>query len=449
MSIQLPKNTKMLSPSFTYGVATAAFQIEGANTKDGRLESIWDRFCKQPNTVKNNDDGSIACDHYHLWQDDIKLIQSLGVDAYRLSIAWPRVIQLDGSLNLLGVRFYKELLKALKDANIKTFVTLYHWDLPQHLEDRGGWLNRDTCYKFRDYADLISQELNQYVDSWATFNEPFCAAILGYELGIHAPGLSEPKYGRQAAHHILLAHGLALPVLRKNAPSAQVGIVLNMNRSYAASESSEDQFAGLMRDNLDNQFFIEPLIKGQYPNILQVVAPNYLPAMVLEGDMEIISQPIDFLGLNYYTCNHNAFDAENFFLNVKNSNEVEYTDIGWEIAPHAFEELLVNLNQQYKLPPIIITENGAACADTFINGEVNDEQRVRYLNDHLNAIHNAIEAGVNIQGYFAWSLMDNFEWAEGYSKRFGLVHVDYRTQKRTIKLSGKAYQTFLKNRKPV
>ncbi|WP_206696889.1 GH1 family beta-glucosidase [Marinomonas algicola] len=446
MSIQLPENTKMLASSFTYGVATAAFQIEGANTEDGRLESIWDRFCNQPNAVKNNDDGRIACDHYHLWEDDIKLIQSLGVDAYRLSIAWPRVIQLDGQLNPLGVRFYQEILKALKQANIKTFVTLYHWDLPQHLEDQGGWLNRDTCYKFRDYANLISQALNQYVDSWATFNEPFCAAILGYELGIHAPGLSDPKYGRQAAHHILLAHGLALPVLRKNAPSAQVGIVLNMNRSYAASESSEDQFAGLMRETLDNQFFIEPLMKGQYPNILQVVAPHYLPAMVLEGDMDIISQPIDFLGLNYYTCNHNAFDAEHFFLNVKNSNEVEYTDIGWEVAPHAFKELLINLHQQYELPPIIITENGAACVDTLINGEVNDEQRVRYLNAHLNAIHNAIEAGVNIQGYFAWSLMDNFEWAEGYSKRFGLVHVDYQTQKRTIKRSGKAYQAFLKAR---
>ena len=446
VSIKLPKDSPMLTSSFTYGVATAAFQIEGANTEDGRLESIWDRFCQQPNKVKNQDNGSVACDHYHLWEEDVKLIQSLGVDAYRLSIAWPRVIQQDGTINPLGVRFYKLLLNALRDVGIKTFVTLYHWDLPQHLEDNGGWLNRDTCYRFRDYADLISQELSDYVDSWATFNEPFCAAILGYELGIHAPGLNHPRYGRQAAHHILLAHGLALPVLRKNAPHAQIGIVLNMNRSYAASEKSEDQFAGLMRETLDNQFFIEPLMTGQYPQVLKLIAPEYLPAMILEEDMQIISQPIDFLGLNYYTCNHNAFDAKYLFKNVRNKKTVEYTDIGWEVAPHAFEELLINLNQQYRLPPIFITENGAACADVLSNGEVNDEQRVHYLNDHLNAVHNAITAGVDIRGYFAWSLMDNFEWAEGYSKRFGLVYVDYQTQKRTMKRSGKAYQKFLNDR---
>ncbi len=447
MSIKLPQTSLMLASTFTYGVATAAFQIEGANNTDGRLESIWDRFCKQPGKVKNSDDGSLACDHYNLWQEDIQLIQSLSVDAYRLSISWPRVIKQNGTINPLGVRFYKQLLSALKEAKIQTFVTLYHWDLPQHLEDRGGWLNRENSFKFREYADLISTELADYVDSWATFNEPFCAAILGYEQGIHAPGLAEPKYGRQAAHHILLAHGLALPVLRKNAPNAQVGIVLNMNKSYAASEKAEDLFAELMRETLDNQFFIEPLIKAQYPQILKTAAPEYLPAMVLEGDMEIISQPIDFLGLNYYTCNHNAFHPTDLFSNVKNSQEVEYTDIDWEVAPHAFEELLINLHKQYDLPPIYITENGAACADTLVNDEVDDEQRVRYLHDHINAVNNAIDAGVDIRGYFAWSLMDNFEWAEGYSKRFGLVYVDYTTQKRTIKRSGKAYRDFLLNRK--
>ncbi|MFT2110377.1 GH1 family beta-glucosidase [Marinomonas sp. 2405UD68-3] len=446
MSIKLPQDSHMLTPSFIYGVATAAFQIEGANNIDGRLESIWDRFCQQPNKVKNNDDGSIACDHYNLWQEDIQLIQSLGVDAYRLSISWPRVIQQDGTLNPLGVRFYEQILTALRNANIKTFVTLYHWDLPQHLEDKGGWLNRETSYKFRDYTHLITTELAEYVDSWATFNEPFCAAILGYELGIHAPGLTEPKYGRQAAHHILLAHGLALPILRQNVPNAQIGIVLNMNKSYAASAKAEDLFAELMRETLDNQFFIEPLMKGQYPQILNTVAPEYVPAMILEGDMEIISQPIDFLGLNYYTCNHNKFHTSNLFSNVKNTQEVEYTDIGWEIAPHAFEELLVNLNKQYDLPPLYITENGVACADTLINGVVDDEQRIRYLHDHINAVNNAIDAGVDIRGYFAWSLMDNFEWAEGYSKRFGLVYIDYQTQKRTIKRSGKAYRDFLLNR---
>lgn len=445
MSITLPSNSKMLTPDFIFGVATAAFQIEGAAKADNRLPSIWDTFCATPGKVKDMDNGDIACDHYHLWEQDIQLIKELGVDAYRLSIAWPRVMNEQGEANQAGLDFYRNLLKKLKAEGLTVFVTLYHWDLPQHLEDKGGWLNRETAYRFQQYADLVTTELADWVDSWATFNEPFCAAILGYELGIHAPGLTKPEYGRQAAHHILLAHGLALPIIRKNAPHSKVGIVLNMNRSYAASEKVEDQFACLLRETLDNQFFIEPLMKGQYPQLLKTVAPQYLPT-VLPGDMEIISQPIDFLGLNFYTCNHNAYDADSLFKNVQSSQDVEYTDIGWEIAPQAFTELLVTLHQQYELPPIYITENGAACDDHIIAGEINDEQRVRYLDGHLNAVHRAIDAGVDIRGYFAWSLMDNFEWAEGYSKRFGLTYVDYHTQQRTIKRSGYAYQAMLNAR---
>lgn len=446
MSITLPSNSKMLSSDFIFGVATASFQIEGATTADNRLTSIWDTFCATPGKVKGADNGEMACDHYHLWEQDIQLIKDLGVDAYRLSIAWPRVMDQNGEANQAGLDFYRALLTKLKAEGLNVFVTLYHWDLPQYLEDKGGWLNRETAYQFKRYADLVTSELSEWVDSWATFNEPFCAAILGYELGIHAPGLSKPEYGRQAAHHILLAHGLALPVIRKNAPKSQVGIVLNMNRSYAASEKAEDQFACLMRETLDNQFFIEPLLKGQYPQILKTVAPQYLPN-VLPGDMEIISRKMDFLGMNFYTCNHNAFDSENMFKDVKSSKTVEYTDIGWEIAPHAFTELLVSLHKQYTLPPMYITENGIACADNIIDGDINDDQRVRYLNGHLNAVHQAIETGVDIRGYFAWSLMDNFEWAEGYSKRFGLTYVDYNTQERTIKRSGYAYRDFLNNRK--
>lgn len=446
MSITLPPNSKMLTSDFIFGVATAAFQIEGATTADNRLPSIWDTFCATPGKVKNQDNGEIACDHYHLWEQDVELIKSLGVDAYRLSIAWPRVMNEKGEANEAGLNFYRNLLKKLKAEGITVFVTLYHWDLPQHLEDKGGWLNRETAFQFEKYADLVTSEFAEWVDSWATFNEPFCAAIVSYELGIHAPGLIKPQYGRQAAHHILLAHGLSLPTIRKNAPHTPVGIVLNMNKSYPASEKTEDQFACLMRDTLDNQFFIEPLMKGQYPQILKTVAPHYLPA-VLPGDMEIISREIDFLGMNFYTCNHNAYDAEELFKDVKNSEPVEYSDIGWEIAPHAFTELLVNLNKQYDLPPMFITENGAACADEIVDGNINDIQRVRYLNDHINAVNNAIESGVDIRGYFAWSLMDNFEWAEGYSKRFGLCYVDYETQKRTIKQSGHDYRALLNSRK--
>ena len=446
MSITLPPNSKMLTSDFIFGVATAAFQIEGATTADNRLPSIWDTFCATPGKVKNQDNGEVACDHYHLWEQDVELIKSLGVDAYRLSIAWPRVMNEKGEANEAGLNFYRNLLKKLKAEGITVFVTLYHWDLPQHLEDKGGWLNRETAFQFEKYADLVTSEFAEWVDSWATFNEPFCAAIVSYELGIHAPGLTKPQYGRQAAHHILLAHGLSLPTIRKNAPHTPVGIVLNMNKSYPASEKTEDQFACLMRDTLDNQFFIEPLMKGQYPQILKTVAPHYLPA-VLPGDMEIISREIDFLGMNFYTCNHNAYDAEELFKDVKNSEPAEYSDIGWEIAPHAFTELLVNLNKQYDLPPMFITENGAACADEIIDGNINDIQRVRYLNDHINAVNNAIESGVDIRGYFAWSLMDNFEWAEGYSKRFGLCYVDYETQKRTIKQSGHDYRALLNSRK--
>jgi len=446
MSITLPPNSKMLTSDFIFGVATAAFQIEGATTADNRLPSIWDTFCATPGKVKNQDNGEIACDHYHLWEQDVELIKSLGVDAYRLSIAWPRVMNEKGEANEAGLNFYRNLLKKLKAEGITVFVTLYHWDLPQHLEDKGGWLNRETAFQFEKYADLVTSEFAEWVDSWATFNEPFCAAIVSYELGIHAPGLIKPQYGRQAAHHILLAHGLSLPTIRKNAPHTPVGIVLNMNKSYPASEKTEDQFACLMRDTLDNQFFIEPLMKGQYPQILKTVAPHYLPA-VLPGDMEIISREIDFLGMNFYTCNHNTYDAEELFKDVKNSEPVEYSDIGWEIAPHAFTELLVNLNKQYDLPPMFITENGAACADEIVDGNINDIQRVRYLNDHINAVNNAIESGVDIRGYFAWSLMDNFEWAEGYSKRFGLCYVDYDTQKRTIKQSGHDYRALLNSRK--
>jgi len=239
MTISLPTNSKMLTKEFTFGVATASFQIEGANSTDGRLPCIWDTFCATPGKVLNGDNGSKACNHYNLWQEDVQLIKSLGVDAYRLSIAWPRLMDEKGQANEKGIEFYRNLLRSLKAQGLQTFVTLYHWDLPQYLEDRGGWLNRETAYRFVEYAELATKELGEWVDSWATFNEPFCAAILGYEYGIHAPGLTSPKYGRQAAHHILLAHGLALPVIRRNSPNSQVGIVLNMNRTYPASAKSE------------------------------------------------------------------------------------------------------------------------------------------------------------------------------------------------------------------
>jgi beta-glucosidase len=448
MPISLPIHSPLLNADFTFGVATAAFQIEGANQLDGRIESIWDKFCATPGKVLNGDDGSIACDHYHQWQEDITLIKSLGVDAYRLSIAWPRIMDQAGNTNPKGIAFYRNLLSQLKAHNIKTFVTLYHWDLPQHLEDEGGWLNRETAYKFRDYARVAATELGQWVDVWTTFNEPWCSSVLGYGEGIHAPGLKDHSKARQAGHHILLAHGLAMPVLKEICPDTLAGIVLNMSKSYPADDQPSSQMASLLAEALDNHFFIEPLLKGKYPDIIAALKPELIP-QVEAGDMAIIQGPIDYLGLNYYTCNHAKWQAGQGIKSIlKPETEVEYTHIGWEVNPDSLSELLINLHHQYSLPPIYITENGAACDDQMLAGQVNDEQRIRYLESHLNAIHNAIVKGVDIRGYFAWSLMDNFEWAEGYSKRFGLVHVDYQTQKRTLKASAKAYQALITSRAP-
>ncbi len=428
----------MLKKEFTYGVATASFQIEGGITN--RLPCIWDTFCDQPNTIIDSSNGEVACDHFNLWQQDIELIDSLGVDAYRLSISWPRVIKESGELNQEGVDFYTSILDALKAKNIKAYVTLYHWDLPQHLEDQGGWLNRDTAYKFSDYADKISQVFGDRVHAYATLNEPFCSAFLGYEAGIHAPGIKGKEFGKKAAHHLLLAHGLAMKVLAKNSPNTLNGIVLNFTPCYPESTSQADKNASNFADDYFNQWYIKPIYHGQYPEILQQLPIDHHPE-IKDGDMEIISHPTDFLGVNFYTrAIYKSCEKEHF---EQITPPEPTTDIGWEIYPQAFTELLVTLNNTYDLPPIYITENGAAMADKIIDDKVDDLDRVDYYHHHLNAVNNAIEQGVNVKGYFAWSLMDNFEWAEGYSKRFGIVYVDYQTQKRTIKASGYAYKELI------
>jgi len=432
----------MNSKDFTFGVATASFQIEGGI--DDRLPCIWDTFCATDGKIIDQSNGDIACDHFNKWHQDVDLIESLGVDAYRLSISWPRVIKRDGSLNQAGVDFYINLLDELKTRNIKTFVTLYHWDLPQHLEDKGGWLNRDTAYAFEHYVDLITKALGNRVDSYATLNEPFCSAYLGYEAGIHAPGIKGKEFGKKAAHHLLLAHGLAMQVLAKNSPNTQNGIVLNFTPAYAKTDSQADIIAAQKADDYFNQWYIKPIMDGAYPDLL-----NELPQVnhpdIHEGDFDIISTPLDFLGINYYTRAVYEADKSELFREVP-PKDVAITDIGWEIYPKGFSSLLISLNETYSLPPIYITENGAAMADSIVDNEVNDIDRIAYYQSHLNAVNDAIEQGVNIQGYFAWSLMDNFEWAEGYTKRFGIVYVDYQSQIRTIKASGFAYQNFINQR---
>ncbi len=439
--LSLPKNSTMLSADFIYGVATASFQIEGGANK--RLPCIWDTFCNIPNNVIDGSNGEVACDHFNLWQQDINLIESLGVDAYRLSISWPRVMTKSGEINPEGVNFYLNILDELQRKNIKAFVTLYHWDLPQHLEDNGGWLNRETAYKFRDYADLISQAFGNRVHSYATLNEPFCSSFLGYEIGTHAPGKVGKEYGRKAAHHLLLAHGLAMQVLTKNSPNSLNGIVLNFTPCYAESTSEADKKATQFADDYFNQWYIKPIYDGEYPAILKQLPAEHCPN-INEGDMEIISHPTDFLGVNFYTRAVYRADNKEHFLQIEPPEP--RTDIGWEIYPKALSELLISLNERYTLPAIYITENGAAMPDELINGSVVDLDRITYYQMHLNEVNDAIEHGVNIHGYFAWSLMDNFEWAEGYLKRFGIVHTDYSTQVRTVKSSGLAYKALISNR---
>lgn len=439
--LSLPPHSPLLSKNFLYGVATASFQIEGGS--QDRLPCIWDTFCDTPNKIVDNSNGYTACDHYNFWRDDIDLIESLGVDAYRLSISWPRVMTQEGKLNPVGVKFYTDILDELKRRNIKAFVTLYHWDLPQHLEDEGGWLNRHTAYAFEHYVNLITKAFGDRVHSYATLNEPFCSAFLGYEIGIHAPGKVGKEYGRKAAHHLLLAHGLAMSVLKQNSPNTLNGIVLNFTPCYSLTQSDEDLKATAFADDYLNQWYIKPIIDAQYPDIINQLPLNHQPE-ILEGDMELISQSIDYLGINFYTRQVYKAHPTDIYEPIAPTGPL--TDMGWEIYPQSFTDLLVSLNKTYTLPPIYITENGAAMPDTYNNGEVNDLDRLSYYNTHLNAVHNAIEQGVVIHGYFAWSLMDNFEWAEGYLKRFGIVYVDYKTQQRTIKNSGLAYKELISKR---
>ncbi|NMP04015.1 beta-glucosidase [Pseudoalteromonas arctica] len=439
--ISLPFNSPLLTKDFVYGVATASFQIEGGY--EHRLPCIWDTFCSTAGKIADNSHGHIACDHYNNWQQDIDLIESLGVDAYRLSISWPRVMTQDGKLNPVGVKFYTDILDELKRKNIKAFVTLYHWDLPQHLEDEGGWLNRKTAYAFEQYVELITNAFGTRVYSYATLNEPFCSAFLGYEIGIHAPGLVGKQYGKKAAHHLLLAHGLAMNVLNKTSPNTQNGIVLNFTPAYPLTDNQQDIDSAKYADDYLNQWYMKPIMDGKYPDIINQLPSDHLPD-IHPGDMELISQPIDYLGINFYTRQVYKAHPTDIYEPIAPTGPL--TDMGWEVYPQSFTDLLVSLNKTYTLPPIYITENGAAMPDTFNNGEVNDLDRLNYYNDHLNAVHNAIEQGVVIDGYFAWSLMDNFEWAEGYLKRFGIVYVDYKTQQRTIKNSGLAYKELISKR---
>ncbi|MBN1452146.1 MAG: beta-glucosidase [Anaerolineales bacterium] len=420
---------------FLWGAATAAYQIEGAWKEDGKGESIWDRFSHTPGKIANGDTGDTACDHYHRYQDDVALMQRLGLKAYRFSTAWTRVLPAGrGRINLPGLDFYDRLVDALCAANIEPFLTLYHWDLPYSLHEKGGWANRNTAYAFADYAALMVKRLGDRVTCWTTFNEPSVVMFDGYLVGEHAPGIQDPKTAYQVGHNLLLAHGLAVQAMRGIASHLEYGIVLNQWGQEPASDDPADIAAAQAAWDIREPLFLDAIFKGHYPPQIYDLVGDNMPA-VKDGDMAIIAQKLDYLGLNYYS--RNLFNAEGQIDPVPGS---EYTEMGWEVCAPALRRLLNKINNKYDLPPIYITENGAAFKDEVTpDGKVHDERRLDYLRQHFIQTRLAMQDGVDVRGYFVWSLLDNFEWAHGYTKRFGLIRVDYETQERIVKDSGEWY----------
>ena len=433
---------------FLWGAATAAYQIEGAASADGRGPSIWDTFCRTPGKVVNGDTGDVACDHYHRYRDDIELMADLGLKAYRFSIAWPRILpEGTGAVNKAGLDFYDRLVDALLAKDIEPFATLYHWDLPQPLQDRfGGWASRDIVEPFVHYADVISRRLGDRVHHWMTINEPWVAAFLGYAEGVHAPGIRDLRAAIKAAHNLLLSHGQTVPVLRANGDAnTRVGIVLNLNWVDAATDSAEDRAAAHRLDGYHNRWFLDPVFEGAYPADM-VELYDKLAAGALDvqpGDMDAIAAPLDFLGVNNYSRSVVAADEAAGWLGVWPVQPAgEYTEMGWEVCPEGLYKLLARVSRDYGPKAIYVTENGAAFRDELSpDGEVHDDRRLAYLKAYLAQAHRALQEGAPLRGYFVWSLLDNFEWAFGYTKRFGIVYVDYATQRRTVKQSGKWYAT--------
>ncbi|MET0977163.1 MAG: GH1 family beta-glucosidase [Leifsonia sp.] len=449
---------------FLFGTATAAYQIEGASHEDGRTDSIWDAFSRVPGAVINGDNGDVACDHYHRYRDDVALMKSLGLQTYRFSTSWARVRPDGGPVNAAGIDFYSRLVDELHGAGIKPWLTLYHWDLPQALEEKGGWANRDTAELFRDYALSVHDALGDRVDVWTTLNEPWCSSFLSYTGGAHAPGRQDVAAGLAAGHHLLLGHGLAVQALRERDPELELGITLNLTVAKPVDPTSAGDLDAARRiDGQFNRFFLDPIFRGSYADdLLADVGHLGLDAVVRDGDLDVIATPIDALGVNYYhgeyvsdrpaehplrgdaptdRATRSPFPAADGVYN--HPQGLPLTAMDWEVQPDGLRELLVRVHDDYTAAAgvrLYVTENGAAYDDVVAaDGEVHDAERAAFLEAHLGAILDAIDEGVPVHGYFYWSLLDNFEWAWGYEKRFGLVRVDYDTQKRTIKDSGAAY----------
>ncbi|GAA3723567.1 GH1 family beta-glucosidase [Plantactinospora mayteni] len=459
-----PQSTQLLEegegatfpPGFVWGAATAAYQIEGAVHEGGRSASIWDTFSHTPGRVLHGHTGDVACDHYHRYPDDVKLMAELGLKAYRLSVAWPR-IQPDGHGpgNQAGLDFYRRLTDELLEHGIEPWITLYHWDLPQAIEDAGGWPNRDTAARFAEYAELTVAALGDRVRHWITLNEPWCSAFLGYGSGVHAPGRTNPGEAVRAAHHLMLGHGLATRAIQAARPDAEVGVTLNLYAVSPQTSSAGDADAARRIDGLANRIFLDPVLRGSYPaDVVADLAPVTDFGHVQDGDLEIVSTPMSFLGINYYSRHVVAAPVEGVepepYWRAQSSwpgseqvrfvtRGVPVTDMNWEIDAPGLVETLERVHREYPDLPLYITENGSAFVDEVVDGRVDDADRLGYFDAHLRACHSAIASGVPLRGYFAWSLLDNYEWAWGYTKRFGMVYVDYDSQRRIPKSSARWY----------
>ncbi|GGF27547.1 beta-glucosidase [Halobacillus andaensis] len=438
------------SKALKWGAATASYQIEGAAHEDGRSPSIWDTFSHAPGNIKNGDHGDHACNSYHLYKEDVQHLKELGVDLYRFSISWSRVMpEGTGSLNPKGVAYYRNLIEELLNHDIEPMITLYHWDLPQVLQDKGGWENRATIDAFHEYAVAMFKEFGDQVKSWITINEPWCASFLSNYLGIHAPGKTDLQAAVDVSHHLLTAHGKAVQSFRELVPDGEIGYAPNIGWLEPFSPAAEDQDACRRGMLWQKEWFMDPVFKGTYPEeLIQLFEKHNAILKIEEGDLDLISQPIDFMGINYYTGSLGRYKEDAGLFQVEEIPlDNRRTDIGWPIYADGFYKALTNLKESYGDVPIYITENGACYNHGVEDGKVNDQERIDYLKQHITSLHRAIKAGVPIKGYIVWSLLDNFEWAEGYEKRFGIIHVNFDTFERTRKESYYWYKNTVENKR--
>jgi beta-glucosidase len=439
----------MSAAPFVWGAGTAAFQVEGATTADGRGESIWDRFAATDGKVVGGDTGEPACEHYYRWATDLDLMRDLKIQGYRFSVSWPR-IQADGRgpANSKGLDFYRRLAEGLRERGIAPMATLYHWDLPQALQDEGGWASRDVVDRFAEYARLVLDGLDGVVDDWVTHNEPWVTSFLGYAYGTKAPGLQDWPSALSAAHHALLAHGVVVREFRESGRTGRIGVTLDLTVAKPASAEAADRAAAMRLDGHHNRWFLDALLRGGYPaDMIDFYEQRVGPLDAIRaGDLETIAQPVDFLGVNFYRPNLVTADDDSILLLREVPQDREQTSMGWPIVPEALTELLVRVKRDYGDLPLVITENGAAFDDLLDGDAVDDELRVGYLSEHIAAIDSARAQGVDVQGYYVWSLLDNFEWECGYDKRFGIVYVDYGTQRRIPKRSALWYRDLITSR---